>query len=218
MFTGLVECMGTIRTLRRQENSFIITIHPDQTDFTVKPGGSVAVDGACLTLERRSNQMMEFAAVMETLNRTTLAQAQVGRRVNLERALLLTNRLDGHMVAGHIDGIGTIIKDRDAGGSLLRTISIPETLSQFMTEKGSITIDGISLTIAQSAKKTVTISIIPHTLHATTLATKKVGDSVNIECDLVARYLYRFWENAHGEQAVEKRAETLISKMGRLGF
>lgn len=218
MFTGLIECMGTIRALRHQENSLIIAIRPDQADFSVKPGGSVAVDGACLTLARQHSQSLEFAAVMETLTRTTLAQAQVGRRVNLERALLLSSRLDGHLVAGHIDGIGTITKDRDVGGSLLRTISIPEVLSRFMAEKGSITVDGISLTIAQSGTTEVTLSIIPHTLQATTLATKKVGDPVNIECDLVARYLHRFWESSQGEEVSEKRAETLILKMGRLGF
>ncbi len=191
MFTGIIETSGSIVSTRREGTSTVLFIEPDQKQFEVAIGGSVAIDGICLTLESRSGSRMRFSAVAETLGKTTLGTVRSGRRVNLERAIPVNGRLDGHFVYGHVDGIGTIQNDREMNGSLLRTISIPAELSRFMARGGSVAIDGISLTIAQCDTTTITISFIPHTLSATTMAQKRPGDHVNLECDILTRYLYR---------------------------
>ena len=123
MFTGLIECMGTINSIERKGSSVILGIEAEITEFDVRNGGSVAIDGVCLTVERISGKRMHFSAVRETLSRTTLSTAVIGRKVNLERALQFGGRLDGHIVAGHVDATGIITKDEEAGGSLLRTIA-----------------------------------------------------------------------------------------------
>ena len=148
MFTGIIECVGTIISVQRRGASIILTIKPEKEDFPVNIGGSVAVDGACLTLEQWAGKTMQFNAVAETLRRTTLSEVSVGKRVNLERATLLGSRLDGHFVYGHVDGTGMILRDREINGSIVRTISVPAEIAPFMAEKGAIAIDGISLTIA----------------------------------------------------------------------
>ncbi|MBN1309644.1 MAG: riboflavin synthase [Chitinispirillaceae bacterium] len=216
MFTGIIECIGTIMSAQRRGTSIILSIEPENDDFPVNIGGSVSVDGACLTLEQRAGKTMRFNAAAETLRRTTLSEAAVGRRVNLERATLLGSRLDGHFVYGHVDGIGTIRNDREMNGSTLRTIAVPSELCRFMAEKGSAAIDGISLTIASCGTGDITISLIAHTLEATTMALKKPGDAVNIECDIVARYLHRLLQAGGGDAA--PASEPLISLMKRSGF
>jgi len=217
MFTGLIECLGTIRSIDRHGTSIYIAIIPDMEDFRVPEGGSVSVDGACLTVERDDGFCLYFSAVRETLQRTTLSSLSTGRRVNLERAMQLGGRLDGHMVQGHIDDIGVIISDQDVGGSTLRTIRVPNNLSIFMAEKGSVAIDGISLTIACVAENDITISFIPATIRNTTMALKKNGDFVNIECDILARYLCRFF-SADSKQTDKSSGESLLSKLERLGY
>ncbi len=216
MFTGLIETMGTIAGLSSSGRSTEFCIRPDRDDFPVDIGGSVAIDGVCLTLEKRSGQDMFFTAVLETLNRTTLAKPFVGRRVNLERAMRADGRFDGHLVLGHVDGFGEIISDRKEGVSLVRTISIPPELAPFMAEKGSVAIDGISLTIAGVLHDSIFISLIPHTIGKTTMSTKKPGDFVNLESDVLARYLYRLM-NSKGVSAASG-GESLLNKMERLGF
>jgi riboflavin synthase len=216
MFTGLIECMGVIRTIDHRGSSAVIGIEPDRNDFSVKPGGSVAIDGVCLTLEKQSGRTFLFSAVRETLQRTTFNGAAAGKKVNLERALCLGDRLDGHLVAGHVDGLGVITKDKEVGGSLLRTISVPDELTPLMAEKGSVAVDGVSLTIASCGITEITISFIPVTLAGTTMSLKKSGDKVNLECDMIARYLHKI---VHGVQACRiKREETLLSGLERLGF
>ncbi|MBN1577180.1 MAG: riboflavin synthase [Chitinispirillaceae bacterium] len=216
MFTGIIECIGTIIGVQHRGTSIILTIKPENDDFPVNIGGSVAVDGTCLTLERREGGTMQFNAVAETLHRTTLSEVSAGRRVNLERAALLGSRLDGHFVYGHVDGTGTILRDREMNGSIVRTIAVPAELSRFMAEKGAIAVDGISLTIAESAAAGIAVSLIPHTLKITTMPLKKAGDTVNLECDMVARYLYRFMQT--GNLPAAATAEPLLSLMQRSGF
>ena len=191
MFTGIIETIGTIGSVKRGNKSITIGILPDREGYSVSIGGSVAVDGVCLTLESEAGKELFFTAVQETLKRTTLEQIRSGDRVNLERALLLGQRLEGHIVLGHVDDVGKIISDAKAGDSVLRIVWAPRQLRRFMAQKGSVAIDGISLTIADMGEETVTVSFIPHTLLQTTTSLKKPGNAVNIECDVFARYIYR---------------------------
>jgi riboflavin synthase len=218
MFTGLIETLGTVVSIDRKGTSVVLGIEPDSSSFEVSDGGSVAIDGVCLTVERKRGSILNFSAVRETLSRTSLNSCVMGRRVNLERALRLSDRLDGHLVLGHVDGLGSILSDEDVQGSMLRTITVPVELQPLMAEKGSVAIDGISLTIAKNTVDTMTVSIIPATLQRTTMQLKKTGDFVNLECDVVARYLYRFtkFNTANGSSSVE--SDSLINKLERFGF
>ena len=205
--------MGVIAGARAYGKSIELCVKPDITDFDVDIGGSVAIDGVCLTLEKRgADGRMFFTAVSETLKRTTFDRVVTGRRVNLERAMRLDGRLDGHIVLGHVDAVGKIVRDESVGVSIVRTIEVPEELSPFMAEKGSVAVDGISLTIAEAGANTLSLSLIPATVGKTTMSVKGVGDSVNIECDVMARYIYRM------VTASVSPKESLVDKMERLGF
>jgi riboflavin synthase len=218
MFTGLIECTGCIVSVSHIGTNIVIGIEPGIENFSVPQGGSVAIDGACLTVERFSGSTLYFSAVQETLIRTTLKTALPGRKVNMERALKIGDRLDGHFVAGHVDGIGTIITDEERGGSLFRTISVPEELDQYMAEKGSVTIDGVSLTIARSGKSEISISFIPLTLKHTIMSIKKTGDQVNIECDILARYIKRIFNSGSVNNHPERSGDSLLNKLMEAGF
>ncbi|MBN2189393.1 MAG: riboflavin synthase [Chitinispirillaceae bacterium] len=213
MFTGLIETRGTISSVSRSRGAWSIGIKPDAPGFEVSAGGSVSVDGACLTLEAVRNGVFVFTAVRETLDRTTLGVARQGARVNLERPLPVGGRLDGHWVLGHVDGVGTVRRVERAGDDAVYSIEVPRQCAPFMAEKGSVALDGISLTIAKSAGGVIDIAVIPATLRSTTLGTKAAGDKVNIEADVVARYLCAMLDKAGYAQA-----EPLSSKMERLGF
>jgi riboflavin synthase len=217
MFTGLIETLGTIKAIDHRGSSVILGILPDMSPFDVREGDSVAIDGICLTVETVRGSVLHFAAVRETLHRTALTNCTTGRRVNMERALKLGGRLDGHMVLGHVDGTGLIKNDIDVNGSILRTIEVPTNIRPFMAEKGSVAIDGISLTIATSTESTLTVSVIPETMKRTTLFTKKAGDTVNIECDVIARYLYRFTQFTRVDSGTAE-SHSLINKLERFGF
>jgi len=214
MFTGLIETMGTVVGVRARDRSVELCVRADVDDFAVDIGASVAIDGVCLTLERReASGGMFFTAVAETLKRTAFGNVTVGRRVNLERALRVDGRLDGHIVLGHVDAVGKIVRDENVGVSIMRAIEIPEDTLPFVVEKGSVAIDGISLTIAKVNQNTMLLSLIPSTIGKTTMSIKKVGDTVNIEYDVLARYIYRMITiDATGN------SESLIDKMYRLGF
>ncbi len=221
MFTGLIECLGTIAQVRKKQKSVTLGIIPDKEDFPVAAGGSVAVNGVCLTLESQSGKMLFFTAVYETLRRTNLVDVSTDWRVNLERALKADGRLDGHIVQGHVDGIGRISHDKKEGESLRRTIWIPPQLRPFMALKGSVAIDGISLTIAESEREFIAVSIIPHTLGATTMDLKRPGDDVNIECDVLARYIFQLLKGRNAQDAPEKFSgdgQRLLSMLENLGF
>jgi riboflavin synthase len=191
MFTGIIETTGILKDVRRAGNSTIFGIKPGTDDFVVSIGASVSINGACLTLESVSNDRLFFTAVHETLNRTTFQNARIGDVVNLERALRASDRFDGHMVLGHVDGVGSITGDRNDGNSIVRSVTVPEDLRALLAEKGSVALDGISLTIARVHDGVIEVSFIPHTLKKTTMGQKAVGDEVNVECDVLARYVAR---------------------------
>jgi riboflavin synthase alpha subunit len=213
MFTGLIETLGTVTSLTRNRGVWSIGIKPDVAGFDVASGGSVSVNGACLTLETVRDGSLFFSAVPETLERTTLGAARQGSRVNLERSLKVGDRLDGHWVLGHVDGMGKVRRVLREGGGARYTIEAPRRCAPFLAEKGSVAIDGISLTIAASEGGTVEIAVIPATLRATTLGARQAGDMVNVEADVVARYLFAMRNATDGPGG-----EKLGSKMERLGF
>jgi len=191
MFTGIIETIGTIKSVKRGNKSITIGIQPDMQVFSVSIGGSVAVDGVCLTLESAAGNELFFTAVCETLMHTTLHQTGSADRVNLERALVLGERLEGHIVLGHVDDVGRIVSDAKTGDSVVRTVWVPPHLRKLMAQKGSVALDGISLTIVDTGTETVSVSFIPHTLLKTTMSLKRPGREVNIECDIFARYIRR---------------------------
>ncbi|GBU21578.1 riboflavin synthase subunit alpha [Fibrobacteres bacterium R8-0-B4] len=220
MFTGLIETTGVIASVRPKSGALELCIRPDAADFAVGAGASVAVDGVCLTLERSDGAgRLFFTAVAETLGRASVSKAHAGRRVNLERAMRADGRFDGHIVLGHVDAVGKIAADEQAGISIIRTIEIPDELYPLTAEKGSIAVDGISLTIAKVKRGSVSISLIPATLEKTTMGDKKIGDSVNIECDVLARYIYGMIKvGVSINPGSISNDKTLIDKMSELGF
>ncbi|MBF0572802.1 MAG: riboflavin synthase [Desulfamplus sp.] len=192
MFTGIIEGFGVLRRIQPKGEGKILTIETELDLSQSKVGDSIAVNGACLTavtLERRS-----FSVDMapETVYRTTFKKLQSGSRVNLERALRLSDRLDGHLVSGHIDGTGTIKSKQKNSNAVIVSIEVSPQLASEMITKGSVAVDGISLTINRCSDTDFEVSIIPHTASITTIGFKDVGDEVNIETDMLGKYVKKF--------------------------
>jgi riboflavin synthase len=192
MFTGLVEEIGTILQIDSIVNGFFIRVQAKTILDDIKTGDSVALNGVCLTVLEKSGNGFSVEAVGETASRTTLAHWQPGIKVNLERALQPLSRIGGHFVQGHVDGVGKItgIETRDPGHWL--QVQTVDSYHKFLVEKGSVAIDGISLTIAHIAMNTFDIAVISHTYSVTTLHDRRVGDEVNIEVDILGKYVYNF--------------------------
>jgi riboflavin synthase len=180
MFTGIIEGLGTITAIRPSGQGKRFTIDSDYLLDQTKPGDSIAVNGACLTAVVVGGKRFEVDVSPETLEKTTFCKAKIGNRVNLERALRLSDRIDGHLVSGHIDGIGSVQQKKTIGNAIIIVIGVPEFLSRYMITKGSVAVDGISLTINNRARDCFDVSIIPHTEKLTTIGFKKAGDYVNI--------------------------------------
>ncbi len=189
MFTGIVETVGEIKKIVRNDSFIKVSILPDLNFDDVKVGDSISVNGACLTVAELNGRILVFDIVRETLKITNLNTLEISKMVNLERAMLLSSRIDGHIVQGHIDGVGEIIDistDKDNTEIFIR---LEEENSKNCIFKGSIAINGISLTIADIKKNIIKIAIIPHTLNNTTLTYVKIGDLVNIETDMLSKYV-----------------------------
>jgi riboflavin synthase len=198
MFTGIISDLGTVAA--RDGGRFAIRC--GYTAESVALGASIACDGACLTAveiatEAGGGSTFTVDVSNETLARTTLDEWQPGRRVNLERALRAGEELGGHLVAGHVDGVGRIVDMRDDGSSRRFTVEAPAELARYIASKGSVALDGISLTVNEVAGRRFGINIVPHTLTHTTLGARKPGDRVNLEVDLIARYVARLVERAN---------------------
>ena len=198
MFTGIITSIGIIDTTE-QQGDLRVKIICDFKPESLVAGESVACNGACLTVITKgflASGKTYFTATLsqETISRTVPGQWDKGSKLNLERSLKLGDTLDGHMVTGHIDGIATIRSITPVGDSTIMVVEIPENLSRFVAEKGSITLDGISLTVNQVQDNQVWVNVIPHTWNATTLAERKPGDRLNIEIDLIARYVARLMQ------------------------
>ena len=192
MFTGIIEGLGTITGNHPSGEGRRILITADFPLAGTKIGDSIAVSGACLTAVTISGARFEVDVSPETVDKTTLKNAKTGTRVNIERALSLSGRLDGHLVSGHIDGTGQIRHITKKSNAVLIGFSVSETLTRYMIPKGSVAVDGISLTINQCDKNSFEVSIIPHTAEITTMGLKKIGDVVNIETDMIGKYVEKF--------------------------
>lgn len=192
MFTGIIEGLGTIDAMRPAGQGKRLTIEADYALDQTKIGDSIAVNGACLTVVKINAKKFEVDLSPETLAASTFDKARRGDRLNLERAMRLSDRIDGHLVSGHIDGVGFINQRENMGNAVIVTIAVPGALSRYMIHKGSVAVDGISLTINTCETKSVTVSIIPHTAKITTIGLKQIGDPVNIETDMIGKYVERF--------------------------
>ncbi len=189
MFTGIIEALGILREVRRERGGLSLSVDVRLPGEPLVIGESVAVSGPCLTVERVLPDGFTVFASSETVARTTLSKARAGLPVNCERALQVGGRLGGHFVSGHIDGVGRIRRVAPSGEAREITITAPDALLPFLVAKGSVAVDGISLTVNEVRGADFTVMIIPHTLSATTLVDGGPGDDVNLEADLIARYV-----------------------------
>jgi len=196
MFTGIVEEAGIIEKITPAKKSIEMTVRANVCGRGVKVGASVAVNGCCLTAVKISTRgkakLIQFDLLQESWRRTNFQFAKVGSLVNLERSLRANGELGGHFVTGHVDGLGKIIRWERAGKDHVLDIAAPPDVMRYVVHKGSITVDGISLTVAGAGKKSFRIWIIPHTFAVTVLRERKVGDAVNLEADLLGKYVEKF--------------------------
>jgi len=188
MFTGIVAELGTVAALDRRPEAARLTLAGELISG-VTAGDSVAVNGVCLTAVTVDGDRMTTDVMAETLDRSALADLRAGDRVNLELPVTPESLLGGHVVQGHVDGVGTVLGRRPGDGWELVEIALPETLARYVVEKGSITLDGVSLTVVAIGPDRLSVSLIPETLRRTTLGTRQVGDRVNIEVDVLAKYV-----------------------------
>ncbi|MDP7537182.1 MAG: riboflavin synthase [Methylococcales bacterium] len=199
MFTGIILAIGKVERLDALGGDYRLTFNTGQLSLDgVNIGDSIAVNGVCLTVIKLTANSFSADVSRETLSRTTLGQAKPNKSVNLELALVPTTRLGGHFVSGHVDGLGTVLRKEQDGRSFRFDIQVPQVLGRYIAEKGSVCIDGISLTVNQVEGLIFSVNIVPHTLLMTTLGTIESGDKVNIEVDILARYLERLLQGDSG--------------------
>jgi len=192
MFTGLVETMGKVNELRLLGRRNQLVIEEPGIAQQVKLGDSVAINGVCLTVVQCEGDRLIFEVMPETLRKTNLRSLTRGDYVNMERALAMGDRLGGHLLTGHIDGVGQVSARRTEGNAIIFTIHAPEEVTSLLVEKGSVAVDGISLTVGDLEPKGFWVSIIPHTLENTVLQHRRPGDKVNLEADLIGKYVLRY--------------------------
>jgi riboflavin synthase len=213
MFTGIIEDKGKVLRIeyRGQEKRLTIEFAPYLTEMQL--GDSININGVCLTIVQKKEQAIELDLSQETLQKTILGELREGDQVNLERALKLTDRLGGHIVTGHIDGIGEIVEKRKERDFLQLRIKIPESASRYVVQKGSIAIDGISLTVNEYQGSEIQMTLIPYTIEKTTLMDKKVGDRVNVEADILGKYVEKLFS-----QGDKKSGKVDLSFLKEHGF
>jgi riboflavin synthase len=190
MFTGIITRTGTIARIEKK-GDWMLTIAAARFTHDLTIGASVACSGVCLTVTSKTKDGFIVQVSKESIKRSTIGSWKKGTKINLERALKVGDELGGHIVSGHVDGVVKLLEKKKSGDSVRLTFSLPKPLRPFIAEKGSVTLDGISLTINDVAKKSFSVNIIPHTLSQTTLGARKTGDALNVEIDVVARYLAR---------------------------
>lgn len=196
MFTGIIEEIGTIKGIKRGNRSVVLEVKAKKVLEDLKVGDSIATNGVCLTVISFSGGSFCADVMPETMQRSNLGELRAGSPVNLERALTLNGRLGGHIVSGHVDGMGQIVGKEKDENAIWITIATSADLLRYIVDKGSITIDGISLTVVAVTDSEFTVSIIPHTQDETTLVKKQVGDNVNLENDVIAKYVEKLMRPA----------------------
>lgn len=218
MFTGIVEEMGTISSMEKRNVSAVLTIKAKKVLEHTRIGDSIAVNGICLTVTGMGNGYFTADVMAETLRRSSLGQLLSGSKVNLERAMAADGRFGGHIVSGHIDGTGSIRSIRPEDNAVWVEIDTPAKLLRYIVEKGSIAIDGISLTVATLAEHSFSVSLIPHTGAETTLLQKKPGDLVNLENDIIGKYVERLMQFSGQEEAPEKKEGITLDFLAENGY
>lgn len=201
MFTGIIEEIGTLEAIRRGPHSAVLVIQADRVLEQTKVGDSIAVNGVCLTVTAYTEHCFTADVMHETLNRSALSDLRPKSKVNLERAMAADGRFGGHIVSGHVDGMGRIQEIRRDDNAHWYTITADPKLLRYIVEKGSITIDGISLTVAKVGSSNFSVSVIPHTSAVTTLGQKKLGSLVNLETDVLAKYVEKLLGTASNTQS-----------------
>jgi len=214
MFTGLIEDIGKINQLQPINNGLSLTIESQLITSELNIGDSVAINGVCLTVTRIQSPMFTLEAVQETLEKSTISSLHIGSKVNLERAIRFGDRMGGHFVQGHVDGKGTINKIEKIGSTVWFEIKIPQQFEHYIISKGSIAIDGISLTVAEKTNGIVKISVIPHTFENTNMQFLSEGNQINIEVDMMAKYV----ENFVHPQKNEKKSTITEEWLREKGF
>ncbi len=194
MFTGLVEETGTVQSIKKKGGSVIFTVQGKKTVKTLRIDHSIAVEGVCLTVIKRAAKTFDVQAVEETLKKTTLGKLKAGSPVNLERPLLPSDRLGGHFVLGHVDGLGRVTSLKTLESSWILWIQVPKHFAHHLVPVGSIAVNGVSLTMAEVKRNSFAVSIIPHTMEVTTFHLLKPGDAVNLEFDVLGKYVERLFE------------------------
>jgi len=219
MFTGIIEGLGTIHEIRPEGQGRRMTLDPDFRLEGTGIGDSISVSGACLTVVMMDDRRFKVDVSPETLSKTTFEKARVGDRVNLERALRLSDRIDGHLVSGHVDGMGTLSLKQTKGNTIFITIKVPESISYYIVKKGSVAVDGISLTVNNCTDNSFEVGIIPHTAKMTTIGFKAVGDLVNIETDMIGKYVERFIAGKHRDKGKKEAGGALdMAFLAKTGF
>ncbi len=204
MFTGIIEETGIVRSIKRTAHSAKVAIHAKTVLEETKIGDSIACDGVCLTVTKLHDDAFEVDIMHETMERTTFASLRAHAKLNLERALKASDRLGGHIVSGHIDDTGTIAeKKKDDIAHWVKVRTAP-ALMRYIVEKGSIAIDGISLTVAKTEQNAFWVSIIPHTEDVTTLLDKRVHEKVNLECDIIGKYVEKLTQPHTGSSSLDE--------------
>ncbi|MCF7975711.1 MAG: riboflavin synthase [Phycisphaerae bacterium] len=216
MFTGLIESVGVIRSIQRHGNSAALSVELGTLAEAMQLGDSVAVNGVCLTVTRLTNTLGSFDVSQETLDRTTIGSLRPGAKANLERALQVGSRLGGHWVQGHVDGLGHISMIKQAQAFMRISVDVPHDLSVQIVPKGSIAVNGISLTVADRDTQGFSIAVIPETLRGTTLTSAKVGDAVNLETDIIVKSVQQYL--SHMVAGDPRHAGMTLNRLKQLGF
>lgn len=218
MFTGLIEEIGKIKSIQRGGKSIRLTISARKIMDDVKLGDSIATNGICLTVVSFNSTSFSADVMPETMSRTNFELLGAGSRVNLERALRVGDRMGGHMVSGHVDGLGEVVGKEQDDNAIWVSIAAPKNILKYIVEKGSVAIDGISLTVAYVDDKIFKVSIIPLTQEDTTLTSKKQGEKVNLECDMTAKYIEKFMFHREEESNKVEKKDISMNFLRENGF
>lgn len=218
MFTGIVEEIGTVKNIIKGSRSIKLAIAAQKVLENTNLGDSIAVNGVCLTVTALGKNGFTADVMPESMSKTNMGKLKPGDRVNLERALTLASRLGGHIVSGHIDGVGEIIDMEKDDNAVRVTLTASPKVMKYIVSEGSVALDGVSLTVAHLGESDFTVSLIPHTAQVTTLLDKKVGDKLNVETDVVGKYVERLLDFSAKNETKEKKPSLSLSFLRENGF